>query len=354
MTLLSGISNSGIAASAGSRNARAVGLWLLVIAGLVFALVVVGGATRLTQSGLSMVDWRPITGVVPPLTGEQWAEEFDAYRQYPEYKLVNRGMSLDEFKAIFWWEYAHRLLGRLVGIAFAVPLIVFLVRGMVPPGLAPRLVGLFLLGGAQGLLGWYMVQSGLVSEPDVSQYRLTAHLTLALIIFAALIWTALDLLRHARPGAGAGLRRFAYATVGLIFLQIMMGGLVAGLDAGRAYNTWPLMAGALVPPGLFEITPWWLNLFESTLTVQFNHRVGAYVLTFASIGAVVWSVRTHAGASTQRAALMLLVAIVLQMLIGVFTLVYEVPVSLGVLHQAMGALVLAAGVNFAHRARGRR
>ena len=226
---------------------RLVGWWLVVMAGLVWLMVVVGGATRLTESGLSMVDWQPIRGVVPPLTEAQWLEEFEAYRQYPEYKLINRGMSLAAFKTIFWWEYAHRLLGRLIGLAFALPLAVFWLRGIIPPGYKPRLVGLLLLGGAQGLLGWFMVKSGLVDEPEVSHYRLTAHLTLAFAIFAALMWTALSLLRPRAGPSDPLLRRLAGVFVGLVFLQVILGGLVAGLKAGYAFNSWPLMDGRLIP-----------------------------------------------------------------------------------------------------------
>lgn len=333
---------------------RLVGWWLVVMAGLVWLMVVVGGATRLTESGLSMVDWQPIRGVVPPLTEAQWLEEFEAYRQYPEYRLLNRGMSLEAFKTIFWWEYAHRLLGRLIGLAFAIPLAVFWLRGIIPPGCKPRLVGLFLLGGAQGLLGWFMVKSGLVDEPEVSHYRLTAHLTLAFAIFAALMWTALSLLRPRAGPSDPLLRRLAGLFVGLVFLQVILGGLVAGLKAGYAFNSWPLMDGRLIPAHLFDMSPWWRNLVDSTITTQFNHRLGAYVLTVLAVLLPVLAWRRRAPAPVRTAAAAVLATVVLQMVLGILTLINEVPVGLGTLHQGGGILALAAALYLAHGLRGER
>ena len=254
--------------SGSRRHTRIIAAWLLLGCALVAATLVVGGVTRLTGSGLSMVDWEPVSGVVPPMSAEGWEREFAAYRDSPEYRLVNRGMSLAEFKRIFWFEYAHRLLGRVIGLVFIIPFAVFLVRRMIPRSLIPRLLLLFALGGAQGLLGWWMVRSGLVDIPRVSPYRLTAHLALAVLVYALTLWTALSLLR---PGSGkgdpeaarsAGLRRGSAIVLGLAALTLLSGGFVAGLDAGLIYNTFPRMGDGWIPPDLFGATPWWLSPFE--------------------------------------------------------------------------------------------
>src|ERR1700730_15271386 len=269
------------AASAGGAP-RVIATWLLVCCSLVFALIVVGGVTRLTHSGLSITEWQPIVGTLPPLSESQWNDALAKYQTTPEYLQVNRGMSLDAFKGIFWVEYVHRLLGRLIGFAFIVPLVWFVARGKLPssPGLVPMLFGIFLLGGLQGALGWYMVQSGLVDDPRVSQLRLTAHLGLALLIFAAMFWTALTLLRPSRP-AEARTRPFFRATVSLvalIFVMALSGGLVAGIRAGFAYNTFPLMNGHIVPPEIMLIRPWYMNFVNNMATVQFDHRLLAWTL----------------------------------------------------------------------------
>src|SRR6266700_4225236 len=255
------------------RHPRAVAAWLLACCALLFAMVVVGGVTRLTHSGLSITEWQPIIGTLPPLTDVQWAETFAKYQATPEYSQVNRGMTLDAFKSIFWWEYCHRLLGRAIGVAFVLPLLGFIARRRIPAGLAPKLVGIFALGALQGAMGWYMVQSGLVDDPRVSQLRLTAHLGLAFIIFAAMLWTALSLLRGpARGGSGAApLRRCAYALTALVFVMVLSGGLVAGIRAGFAYNTFPLMNGYWVPPEIMSIDPWYRNFYNNMATVQFDH-----------------------------------------------------------------------------------
>src|SRR6185436_2802971 len=263
----------------GSR--KPVGVWLLLCCVLVFGMVVVGGITRLTHSGLSMVEWQPLVGTIPPLDQQQWQEVFTQYQATPEYQKINRGMSLDEFKGIFWWEYFHRLLGRAIGVAFFVPLAWFLVRGKISGLLALKLGGIFLLGALQGAIGWYMVKSGLVDDPRVSQFRLTAHLGMALLILAAMLWTALDLLTVQSATQYAPRRRlshFAAALVALIFLMALSGGFVAGIRAGFAYNTFPLMNGHLVPPEIFTLDPWWSNLFSNMATVQFNHRMIAWLL----------------------------------------------------------------------------
>src|SRR5262249_3487996 len=276
-------------------------LWIACLAALVFAMVVVGGATRLTQSGLSIVEWKPVTGVVPPLSQAQWQEEFDKYKKIPQFQQLNRGMSLDEFKTIFWWEWSHRLLGRALGAVFLLPFLFFLWRGLIDRRLAGALLGIFALGGVQGAIGWWMVSSGLTERVVVSQYRLAFHLTLACLIYAALVVTT-D--RYAaRPPKEPAPRRIGVAAAGLVVLvigQIYLGALVAGLHAGLIYNTWPLIDGALVPEAsrLFFETPWWRNVFENTLTAQFDHRMLAYALwLFALVHAVDVARSARAGAA---------------------------------------------------------
>ena len=318
-------------------------LWLFAVCGLIAVMVVVGGLTRLTDSGLSITSWKPIHGALPPLSDAEWQEEFDAYRQIPQYQLLNKGMSLDEFKAIFWWEWSHRNLGRLIGLAFLVPFLFFLARRQIERALIPRLLILFVLGGLQGALGWFMVASGLTERTSVSQYRLVAHLTLALVIYAAILWTALPLWRRQWPAQKSPHKLFpwALALVGLIFLQIMLGGFVAGLDAGFTYNTWPLMDGAIVPEGAFRS---WLAPFEDVTTVQFNHRIGAYVLTAAAIA--LWWIGRRERLNGQAATTsnVLLATVLLQVLLGIWTLLAVVPVSLGALHQFGAVAVLTAGI----------
>jgi len=261
-----------------THDNRRIALWLLACCALVFIMVVLGGVTRLTRSGLSIVEWDPIMGAIPPLSAPQWEATFDKYKQTPEYQKVNTGMSLSEFKSIFWVEYAHRLFGRSIGLAFLLPFLYFLLKGSIKRPLVPKLVIMFVLGGLQGALGWYMVRSGLVDEPRVSAYRLTAHLALAVVIYSYIFWTALGLLFPAEAKAGArGLRRFGIAATGLIFAMILSGGFVAGNKAGFAFNTFPLMNGRFAPEGLYALQPWWTNLFENIATVQFNHRLIAYL-----------------------------------------------------------------------------
>lgn len=327
------------------RHARIIAAWLLVGCALVAATLVVGGVTRLTGSGLSMVDWEPVSGVVPPMSAEGWEREFAAYRDSPEYRLVNRGMSLAEFKRIFWFEYAHRLLGRVIGVVFIIPFAVFLLRRMIPPSLIPRLLLLLALGGAQGLLGWWMVQSGLVDVPRVSPYRLTSHLALAVLVYALTLWTALSLLRPVTftcgdPALGFGgkLRRGAGVVLGLAALTLLSGGFVAGLDAGLVYNTFPKMGGGWIPPGLFGADPWWLSPFEDRATAQFNHRVLAMIL-LAAVTALWWVCARRAPAAARGWAHAGFVAAWWQAALGVATLVLLVPIPLAALHQA-NALVL--------------
>jgi cytochrome c oxidase assembly protein subunit 15 len=312
-------------------------------------MVVVGGATRLTESGLSMVNWNPVTGAIPPLTDEAWQNEFNHYKESPEYRLKNHGMSLDDFKGIFYWEWGHRLLGRLIGLCFFIPMVWFWLKGQVPEGYKGRLVALFVLGGSQGLLGWYMVMSGLVDEPAVSHYRLTAHLMLALFIFAALLWTALDLLRPKPETPRGGIGALHYTGLVLLGLQLTMGALVAGLKAGHIFNTWPLMGESFVPEGLFIMEPVWLNFLDNAVTVQFDHRVGAYVFTalVAWIAAKNW----RASPALRSASIILVGATLLQMVLGIIMLLKEVPVTWGTAHQGGGVLVLAALINLIHMRR---
>jgi cytochrome c oxidase assembly protein subunit 15 len=319
-----------------------IAYWLIACAALVFAMVVLGGVTRLTRSGLSIVEWQPLVGTIPPLSEADWQALFEKYQQTPEYRKVNVGMDLAGFQGIFWLEYFHRLLGRLIGVAFLLPFLFFLLRKQIERRLAPQLIGVFALGGLQGLLGWVMVASGLVDAPRVSPYRLTAHLALAIIIYAYLLWMALGLLAPRAPpnaAADARLRRFGLFTTALIFLMILTGGFVAGTKAGFAFNTFPLMAGRFAPPGLFALEPWWVNLFENVATVQFNHRLVAYAV-IAAVAAYWWRARSVAIASGARLLFhALLGLLVLQVALGIATLVYVVPVALGAAHQA-GALAL--------------
>ena len=321
------------------KDRRAVGAWLLVCAAFVFAIVVVGGVTRLTRSGLSIVEWQPLVGAIPPLSEADWQALFAKYRETPEYRLVNFGMSLEGFKRIFWWEYAHRLLGRLVGAVFLVPFLYFYFRKKLENSLAWKLLGVFLLGGAQGALGWYMVKSGLVDDPRVSHFRLTAHLGLALAIFSAQLWIALDLLCRERSSSNSLLWLPA-----LVFLMALSGGMVAGLRAGAAYQSFPLMNGHVVPPEILVLEPWWRNFAYNMATVQFVHRGFFWVLAVL-IPLAWWHMRASA------AAHFLLAAFVLQAALGISTLLAGVPVALAAAHQAGAVLLLAAALWTAHRHR---
>lgn len=327
---------------------RAISVWLLGVAALVFAMVVVGGITRLTESGLSMVRWEPISGIVPPLNDAEWQAEFAAYKAYPEYRKVNRGMSLSEFKAIFFWEYLHRALGRLIGIAFALPLAWFAVRRAIPIGYGPRLLGLLALGGLQGAIGWWMVASGLIDRPDVAHDRLAVHLVTALVIFAGLIWTALDMRRLAeRPASEAAFLRprgWIVPFLLLLFLQITLGAFVAGLDAGYAFNSWPMMGDYWVPPGLDALAPIWRNVVDNPVAVQFLHRKLAIIVAGSAL-VVAW--RLHR-AGARRHALALAGIVVFQFILGVATIVTGVDIHLGVAHQAGAALLVAATIWAAH------
>ena len=314
--------------------------WLLAVAALIFCMVIVGGATRLTDSGLSITEWQPLLGAIPPFTEAHWLDAFQKYQQIPEYHLVNKGMTLEEFKFIYWWEWAHRFLGRIIGLAFFLPFAYFAVTGALTRVTALRCGVLFILGGLQGALGWYMVSSGLVDRVDVSQYRLAAHLTLATFIYGAILWVAFGL-GKTRHAPRRGREWAALLLAGLILLQVAAGGFVAGLDAGFGYNTWPLMDGALIPKGLLATEPWWRNLFENALTVQFNHRMIAYL--------IVALVALHAFRVRSSSSLLLLGAVLLQVLLGIWTLLWAVPLWLGLAHQGGALLVLAAALWNLHR-----
>jgi len=343
-------------APAHAAGSPAVALWLFVCCALVFAMVVVGGVTRLTHSGLSIVEWQPIVGTLPPLSDAQWQETFAKYQLTPEYQQVNKGMSLAEFKGIFWWEYFHRLLGRLIGVVFLAPLLWFIARRDIPPGHAWKLFGIFVLGGLQGAMGWYMVKSGLVDDPRVSQFRLTAHLGLALAIFAAMFWVGLSLVHPRRATVASApqrsVRAWAIGVAALVSVMALSGGFVAGIRAGFAYNTFPLMNGHLVPPEIFMIEPWWRNFFWNMATVQFDHRAIAWLLAVLA-PALWWKLRTTDGLpSRARWGGHLLVALVaVQIALGIATLLLVVPIPLAAAHQAGAVLVLAAALNVAHALR---
>jgi cytochrome c oxidase assembly protein subunit 15 len=320
---------------------------------MIYAMVVLGGVTRLTGSGLSMVEWDPLFGIVPPLGPDEWNEVFDLYKQSPEYNKINIGMDVDGFKRIYWYEFAHRLLGRSIGVVFFVPLLIFLATGRIRRGLTPKLIVLFVLGGLQGLLGWYMVKSGLVDNPHVSQYRLTAHLALAVVIYAYMFWLALDLVtdsnRDGGPATPGGLRLLTGLVGGLVFITMLSGGFVAGLKAGFAYNTFPLMAGRWIPDDLFIQAPLWRNFFENVTTVQFDHRVLA-IVTFAAI-VLLWLIASvrRLPALARTGLHLLLAAAILQVTLGIMTLLLRVPVVLGAAHQAGALLLLTASLYASYR-----
>ena len=334
---------------------RQIGWWLMAVSAMLVALVLVGGATRLTDSGLSIVEWKPVTGMIPPLSQEVWEIEFEKYKQIPEYDLVNMGMSLDEFKTIFWWEWGHRFIARMLGFAFFIPFVYFLLKRKISKPLFPKLMTMFVLGGAQGALGWFMVMSGLSDRIDVSQYRLAAHLGLAFFIFAFMVWVALDLLLPRSDRQRDDLKRYAnwsIALVVLVYVQVILGGFVAGLHAGLIFNTWPLMDGGLWTPNNYTaMEPWFLNHFENHATVQFNHRMVAYLLTI--VAAWNFFITRNEELSIQatfgRTAIVLTVLI--QVGLGIWTLLEIVPIWLGVLHQAGSLLAFSASLYYAQSIR---
>src|SRR5262245_9318980 len=316
--------------------------------------VSLGGATRLTGSGLSITEWQPIIGVVPPLSEAAWQKAFDQYRQIPQYQHVNHGMSLSAFKVIYWWEWTHRFLARLIGVVFLLPFLCFLAMGQIGRPLMAKLAGIFVVGVLQVFIGWYMVRSGLADRVAVSQYRLALHLPLAVLIFGALLWVALSLGRPERDRARAQPSRLqggAAITAALVFLQIVAGAFVAGLRAGAGWNTWPLMDGALIPQGLGAMSPWWVNLFENALTAQFNHRLLAYAIALA-VAWHLWSLlRGRPDGPTKTSGLVLGSAVLAQIALGIWTLLAHVPIPLALLHQAGAVTVFGAALWHWHRLR---
>ncbi len=337
---------------------RPVAVWLFLLCAMILVMVTLGGATRLTGSGLSIMEWAPLMGALPPFSEAEWRRLYALYQQIPQYALINQGFGLDGFKGIFWLEWTHRLWGRLMGVAFLVPLVWFAVRGRIGPRLGLRLAALLALGGLQGVVGWLMVASGFEADRTaVSPYRLVAHLTLAVLLFAALLWTALDMWRRGDTGrtvwtgpavpANRLLARLAATVCGLVGLTMMAGGFVAGLKAGLTYNTFPLMDGRLVPEGYAALRPWHLNLFENVAAVQFDHRLLATVTAIVALGTVFYGLRR--AAPLARPALVALgAAVLVQYALGVLTLVWAVPIALGTAHQATAMLVLTAALVLFH------
>jgi len=319
---------------------KAVGVWLLAIAVIILAMVTIGGLTRITGSGLSITEWDPIMGAIPPLTDGQWADAFAKYQKIPQYILENRGMSLEAFKGIFWWEWTHRFLGRFLGVAFFLPFLWFAWKGAIRKSDWPRMLLLFVLGGLQGFIGWWMVQSGLETRVSVSQYRLAIHLGAALLLLIAILWIALEYLRDLKsPPKPAGK---AITFVALIYVQMLLGALVAGLRAGLIYNTWPDMNGRVFPEDSFYFAPWWINFFENPGLAQFDHRIGAYIVA----GFAVWIFATGVQLSgfAKKSAKLVATITTFQIGLGIATLLLQAPEGLAALHQVTAAALLCAAV----------
>jgi heme a synthase len=328
------------------RQTRAIRLWLYAVAAMVAAIVLVGGATRLTESGLSITEWKPVMGLLPPLSGAQWQSEFDKYQAIPQYRELNNGMSLDAFKTIFWWEWTHRLIARTIGLVFLLPFLWFWWQGWISASLRNRLCLIFGLGALQGAVGWWMVASGLADRIEVSQYRLATHLLLACLIYVALLWTAQRFDQRPVPPAPARVRFGATVLLVLVLAQIYLGAIVAGLRAGRIFNTWPLIDGALIPDParLFFNTPLWRNFFENTLTAQFDHRMLAYAIWIVALVHALGTVRAlkrgPAVTGIVLGAVQLALAVTLQAALGIWTLLMVAPLDLALTHQAMAMVVL--------------
>lgn len=336
---------------ANPSDRRTTSVWLAFCCFLVFLMVVVGGITRLTGSGLSIVEWQPVAGVLPPTSDAQWQELFEKYQKTPDYRQKNPGMDVGGFKKIFWWEYIHRLLGRVIGVVFLLPFLWLLFKGKLDEDVAWKLGGIFVLGAVQGALGWFMVQSGLVQEPRVDSLRLAAHLGLAFLIFGAMLWVAMDLVRRERLNNTAGLRGRSGAMTALVFLQVLSGALVAGIHAGKAYNTFPLMDGHFIPPDIAVLEPWWANLAYNMAAVQFAHRILALTVAAMAIGLWLEVRRDLPNPRARYWSNLLLLAIVLQVSIGIVTLLMGVPVNLGVLHQAGAVAVFSVAIALRHALR---
>lgn len=327
------------------RNTRWIAGWLGICAMTILGMILLGGVTRLTESGLSMVDWRPIMGVIPPLTETQWLDTFAAYQQYPEYQKLNQGMDLSGFKQIFWFEYLHRVLGRLIGLMYFIPLVIFAMRRMIAPQLLPTLVLLLFLGAAQGLLGWYMVKSGLVDRPSVSQYRLTAHLGVAVAIYALMMWLVFRVSaglspspRHIGPVGGV--------LIAGVYILILSGGFMAGTDAGFAYPTWPLMGESFVPMGYYA--EGWRATFEGVATIHFNHRILAYALAVLVLFVSVRSLRQSTQPRVRLGAVLMLLALSFQIMLGIATVLSQVAIPMAATHQVGAVLLLTAVLFWSH------
>jgi cytochrome c oxidase assembly protein subunit 15 len=327
---------------------RKVATWLLICCALVFAMVVLGGVTRLTGSGLSMVDWRPLMGALPPMSDEAWQKTFEMYQETPEFQKVNADMDVEGFKGIFWLEYLHRLLGRTIGIVFLVPFLFFALRGYIRKPEWPKYALMFVLGGLQGVLGWYMVKSGLVDNPRVSQYRLVAHLVAAFLIYAYMFWVALSLIFPTDSDKPHPWYRKTLALATLITVTVISGGFVAGLRAGKIYNTFPMMGEYWAPPGMFALEPWWRNFFDNMATVQFDHRILAIVTLIAIVVYWVQIRKSELSARVMKGVNALLHTAVLQVVLGIVTLLLVVPVSLGAIHQAVAMLLFTVALYLCH------
>ena len=341
----------------GRGGARgAIRIWLMVIFALVMAMIVVGGLTRLTDSGLSITEWKPVTGALPPMDAAHWEEEFTLYQQSPQYRLMNNQMTLSEFKSIYWWEWGHRQLGRVIGLVWALGFFGFLVARKIPTGWPPRLLGLGVLGGLQGAIGWWMVSSGLTGDMvSVASYRLAIHLGLAFIILGFIAWYVFALgrpereLMQARRGREAKLFSMSTGLMHFAFLQILLGALVAGIDAGRSYTDWPLMAGGFFPPQPFDLVPVWRNFFEDPGLVQFMHRIVGYLLVLFAIGAFFRG-RKAAAPSTRNAFMLASGMIVVQMVIGIVTVLNASPLHIAIVHQAGAILTFSLILTARYRA----
>jgi cytochrome c oxidase assembly protein subunit 15 len=329
------------------QHDRQIAYWLFFCAAVIFGMILLGGITRLTSSGLSMVDWKPIMGVIPPMTQADWQEMFLKYQQFPEYQKINVGMSLEDFKPIFMYEYLHRVLGRLIGVIFIVPFLFFYFSRRIKTGLTPKLVIMLVGGGCQGLLGWYMVKSGLVDNPHVSQYRLTAHLGAAVLIYGFILWTAFGLVLTARAQP-VELQRFSIGLSALIYLMILSGGLVAGTHAGNAYSTWPLMGDSFVPAGLYAMTPAWLSAFEDITTIQFNHRMFAYLIVALVVAFAIRAFRFGIVGRLKVGIFCLIGLLGMQVTLGISTLIFYVPIPVAAAHQVGAVALLTASLFISH------
>lgn len=333
--------------SQGLTYDRQIAYWLFFSAAVIFGMILLGGVTRLTNSGLSMVDWKPLMGMIPPMSEADWQHMFWKYQQFPEYQKINMGMSLDEFKSIFMYEYLHRMLGRLIGVIFIVPFLFFYFSKRIRAGLTPKLVLMLIGGGCQGLLGWYMVKSGLVDKPDVSQYRLSAHLGAAVLIYSFILWTAFGLVSP-KAKQPVQLRTFSYSLSGLIFLMILSGGLVAGTKAGFAYPTWPLMGDSFIPPGLYSMAPAWLSAFEDITTIQFNHRIFAYLIVALVLIFATKALKADIQGPARIGIFALVGFLVLQVSLGISTLIFYMPVPVAAAHQVGAVALLSASLFVSH------